>query len=118
MNDPFEIPESDAPRRDRLEEHLDLEHRLSQASEAKPEAMQDAGSKMQEAGGKMRDIQASPDNLDLPSAARPATASTERGTAARTETGPEKPEVENLDSETRSPRPPEGWRPGGPEGRG
>jgi len=104
MNDPFEIPESDALRRDRLEEHLDLEHRLSQASEAKPEAMQDE--------------YASPGNLDLPEEAQPATASTERGAASRAEAGPEKTEVKNIDAEAGPPQSPEGWHPGGPEGRG
>ena len=103
MDNPLEIPESDAPRRDGVEEYHDLEHRLSQASEAQPEARQGE--------------QAPPDNLDLPDEAQPATASTEKGAASRAETGPEKTEVKNFDTETGAPRPPEGWHPGGPEGR-
>ena len=103
MDNPLEIPESDAPRRDEVKKYHDLEHRLSRASEAKPEARQDE--------------QAPPDNLDLPDEAQPATASTERGTAARAETGPEKTEVKNFDPETSGPSPPEGWQPGGPESR-
>ena len=101
MNNPLETPESDAPRRDEVKKYHDLEHRLSRASEAKPEAMQN--------------VQASSGNLDLPDEAQPATASTERGTAARAETGSEKTEVKNFDPETGAPRPPEGWQPGGLE---
>lgn len=103
MDNPLEIPESDAPRQDGVEECHNLEHRLSQASEAQPEARQDE--------------QAHPDNLDLPNEAQPATASTEKGAASRAETGPEKTEVKNFDAETSVPRPPEGWHPGGTEGR-
>lgn len=101
MDNPLEIPESDAPRRNGVEEYHDLEHRLSQASEAKPEARQDE--------------QAPPDNLDLPDEAQPATATTEKGVADRAETGPEKTEVKNFDPETGAPRPPKGWQPGGHE---
>jgi len=101
MNDPFETPESDALRREGAAEHLDLEQRLSQAEDVKPEAMPDAP--------------VSPDNFDLPAEAQPATAYTERGAASRVETGPEKVEVKNFDAETGVPKPPEGWHPGGPE---
>jgi hypothetical protein len=57
-------------------------------------------------------------STSLPQGIHPASAYTERGTASRAETGAEKPEVKNFDAETRPPRPPEGWRPGGPEGKG
>ncbi len=104
MNHPLETPESDALRQNEAEEHQALESRLSRAAEVEPEAVPD--------------VQASEGNLDLPEEAQPATASTEKGTAGRAETGPEKTEVKNFDAETSAPRPPEGWHPSGPEGRG
>ena len=104
MRDPFEAPESDAPRLDHLEDYQDLDQRLGQAEEAKVETPQASAN--------------SAGNLDLPDEAQPGTAGTERGTARRVETGPEKPEVKNFDVETGAPKPPKGWRPGGPEGGG
>ena len=60
---------------------------------------------------------------------QPKSATTELGDARRAETGAERPEVklhhetaessgEGRPSEGKPPSPPEGWRPGGPEGGG
>ena len=104
MSNVFEVPESDAPRSDGVDERGDMEHRLSRAAEAEPEAVQGA--------------QPLPADLALPDETEPPAAGTERGTAGRSETGPEKAEVKDFDVETAVFKPPEGWHPRGPETRG
>jgi hypothetical protein len=126
MSNPFEAPESDALRRTKTEKHPGLEQQLKRASEAQREGMQgieaSPGGKSLESRIKgasdaktLQDGGTVPGNLDLPSEAQPASASTERGATRRAEAGPEMPEVKNFDAETRKPKPPEGWHPGGPE---